>query len=169
MRRTRTPPPAVQEQLIAALLPDAHTEPPPHSPAPLPTLPAPALPTPTLPTSTDVDGLLVGMARIDRSGRLHERRLLHALGWTPGQRLALDVDHGLIVVQPSSTGSHALDSRGALPLPAAARRMSGIGSGPPVVLAASVPEQSLVIQPAALVARLLAAHYANLLGGHDDR
>jgi hypothetical protein len=72
-------------------------------------------------------------------------------------------------VQPSSTGAHALDSRGALPLPAAARRMAGIGSGPPVVLAASVPEQSLLIHPAALVARLLATHHADLLGGHDER
>ncbi|QYN33508.1 hypothetical protein K1T35_34150 [Pseudonocardia sp. DSM 110487] len=141
MRRTRTPPPAVQERLIAALLPDVHAEPPPHSPAPLPTLPAPALPT------SSVDDLLVGMARIDRSGRLHERRLLHALGWAPGQRLALDVVHGLIVVQPARTGSHALDSRGALPLPAAARHMCGIEPGPPVLLAASVAEQSLVIQP----------------------
>jgi hypothetical protein len=165
MRRTRKPPPAVQEQLIAALLPDVHAEPSPHSPAPLPTLPPP----PTLLTRAAADELLVGLARINRSGRLHEQRLLHTLGWTPGQRLALDVIHGLIVVQPSSTGSHALDSRGALPLPAAARHTCGIGSGPTVMLAASVPEQSLVIHPAALVARLLATHYANLPGGHDER
>jgi hypothetical protein len=76
MRRTRTPPPAVQEQLIAALLPDVHTEPPPHSLAPLPTLLPPALL-----TRAAADGLLMGMARIDRSGRLHDQRLLHALGW----------------------------------------------------------------------------------------
>jgi hypothetical protein len=62
-----------QEQLIAAL---------------------PALLAPTLPTSAGVDDLLVGMARIDRSGRLHERRLLHALGWTPGHPSRLDVVHG---------------------------------------------------------------------------
>jgi hypothetical protein len=55
--------------------------------------------TPTLPTSS-VEGLLIGMSRIDRSGRLNERRLLRALGWMPGQQLALDVVHGLIVVQP---------------------------------------------------------------------
>jgi hypothetical protein len=164
MRPTRTPPPAVQEQLIAALLPDVHAEPSPHSPAPLPTLPTPALP-----TSTDVDGLLVGMACIDRSGRLHERRLLRALGWAPGQRLAVDVVHGLIVVQPAQTGSPALDSRCALPLPAPARHMCGIESGPPVVLAASVADQSLVIHPVTLVARLLAAHYVDLLAGHRDQ
>jgi hypothetical protein len=84
MNRTRKPPSAIQEQLIAALLPDVHAEPPPPSPGPLPALPAP-----TLPASTETDRLLVGMARLDRSGRLHERRLLRALGWAPGQRLAL--------------------------------------------------------------------------------
>jgi hypothetical protein len=159
MRRTRKPPPAVQEQLIGALLPDVHAEPPPHSPAPLPTLPAPTPPT------SSVDGLLVGMARIDRSGRLCERRLLHALGWMPGQQLTLDVVHGLIIVHAASTGPHVLDHRGALHLPAAARRICGIDAGPPVVLAALLPEQTLVIHPAAVVARLLAAHYADLLGG----
>jgi hypothetical protein len=163
MRRTHKPPPAVQDQLIAALLPDVHAEPPPHSPAPLPTLPAPTLPT------TSNEGLLVGMARIDRSGRLHERHVLHALGWTPGQQLALDLVHGLIVVQPAPTGPHVLDHRGALHLPTAARRMAGICPGPPVVLAASISEQTLVIHPAATVARLLSAHYANLLGGRYER
>jgi hypothetical protein len=109
------------------------------------------------------------MARIDRSGRLHERRLLRALGWTPGQRLALDVVHGLIVMQPTPTGPHVLDSRGALRLPTAARQMCGIDPGPPVVLAASVGEQTLVIHPAAIVARLLTTHYADLLGTCDER
>jgi hypothetical protein len=65
MRHTRKSPSVVREQLIAALLPNVHVEPPPPSPAPLPTLPTAPLPTSSL------DGLLVGMARIDRSGRLH--------------------------------------------------------------------------------------------------
>jgi hypothetical protein len=159
MDRTHMPPPATQEQLIAALLPDIHAEPPPPSAAPLPALPAPALP-----ASARADGLLVGMARIDRSGRLHERRqLLRALGWMPGQRLALDVVHGLIVVQPAPTGPHILDHRGALHLPAAARRMCSISIGPPVLLTASVPDDVLTIYPTEVVAQLLSAHHANLL------
>jgi hypothetical protein len=164
MSRARKRPPASQEQLIAALLPDVHAEPPPLSPAPLPTLP-----TPVLPTGGSADGLLVGMARIDRSGRLHERRLLRALGWVPGQQLALDVVHGLIVVQPAPTGPHVLDHRGALHLPAAARRMCGINPGPPVVLAASIPDNLLVIHPTEVVARLLATRYVDLLGGRHER
>jgi hypothetical protein len=163
MNRTHKPPPVVQEQLIAALLPNVHVEPPPPSPAPLPTLPTAPLPT------SSIDGLLVGMARIDHSGRLHERRLFHALSWMSGQQLALDVVHGLIVVRPAPTGPHVLDHRGALHLPAATRHMCGINPGLPVVLAASVPEQTVVIHPEKVVTRLLATHYADLLGGRHER
>jgi hypothetical protein len=130
----------------------------------MPTLPAPGLPTPA-----GADSLLVGMARIDRSGRLHERHLLRILGWTPGHRLTLDVAHDLIVVRPAPTGPHILDHRGALHLPAAARHMCGIHPGPPVVLAASLADDVLVIHPAELVARLLATHYADATGAHHER
>jgi hypothetical protein len=108
------------------------------------------------------------MARIDRSGRLHERRLLRALGWAPRHRLTLYVVHRLIVALPAPT-DHVLDGRGALHLPAAARRMCGIRPGPRVVLAASMPEQTLVIHPVEIVAGLLATHYTNLLGAHHER
>jgi hypothetical protein len=86
-----------------------------------------------------------------------------------GQQLALDVIYGLIVVRPTSTSPHVLDHRGALRLPAAIRHMCGINPGLPVVLAASVPEQTVVIHPEKVVARLLATHYADLLGGHHER
>ncbi|WP_156994339.1 hypothetical protein [Pseudonocardia acaciae] len=165
MDRTRTPPaPPTREQLIGALLPDIHAEPSPPLAVPLPVLPAP-----TLPASTTAAGLLIGMARADRSGRLHERRLLRALGWMPGQRLALDVVHGLIVVQPAPTGSHVLDDRAALHLPAATRRLCRINHGAPIVLTASVAQQTLVIHPPHVVARLLSAHHANLPVGRHER
>ena len=62
-----------------------------------------------------------------------------------------------------------VDDRGALALPAAVRRMSGIAIGPPVVLVAAVPEQTVLIHPATTVTRLLAAHYRTLIGTHDAR
>jgi hypothetical protein len=45
--------------------------------------------------------------------------------------------------------------------------MSGITIGPPVVLVAAVPEQTVLIHPAITVTRLLAAHYPTLIGTHD--
>jgi hypothetical protein len=113
--------------------------------------------------SVGSDTLLIGTARIDRSGRVHERALMRALGWGPGHRLDLDSIDGLIVVASAPAGRHVIDGHGGLPLPAAARRMCHIEPGPPLVLAAAIADQVLVIHPAAMVARLLAAHYTDLL------
>lgn len=158
--RIPTRPGRPRERLIAALVPDMLERRPP--PARLPPLPALGLPVPAGPD------LLVGTARIDRSGRVHERAVLRALGWEPGRRLAIDTVHGLIVLAPDQAGQHVVDHRGAFTLPAAARRMCGIEPGPALVLAAAVQAQVLVVHPAATVARLLAGHYRDLIGIRDD-
>ena len=64
------------EQLIAALLPDVTALQPTPLPAPMPSLPARR--TPRLP---DPETLLLGTARLDRSGRVHERTLFCSARW----------------------------------------------------------------------------------------
>lgn len=144
------------EQLISAIVlnPGERRPPPPAPPPALPTA-APA---------RDPDTLLIGIARLDRSGRVHERTLFAALGWSPGHELGLDTAAGGIVVASVPGGRHRIDDRGALALPAAARRMCGIEPGPPVVLAAAVDQQLLLVHPAASVARLLADHHRSVIG-----
>jgi hypothetical protein len=154
---SRTRPGRPQERLIAALVPDAVEHPELVPPAPLPLLPA-------LRRIGDAgSALLVVTARMDHSGRVHERLLLRALGWQPGHRLEMDLLHGLIVVAAAPAGPHAVDPRGALRLPAALRHLCGIEPGPPLVLAAAVAAQVVVVHPAIMVAELLAAHYTSLL------
>jgi hypothetical protein len=153
-----------REQLIAALVPDTvEGGPTPRS------VPLPALPVLSLPRLPDPDTLLVGAACIDRSGRVHERTLFSALGWKSGHQLEMDTTHGMIAIASVPGGRHRIDNRGALLLPAAARRMCGITLGPPVVLAAAVGEQLLIVHSAATVAGLLAAHYTTLMGARDAR
>lgn len=82
-----------------------------------------------------------------------------ALGWQPGDRLDLDIIHQPIVAVPNVTGRHTVDNRGGIALPAATRRMCGIEPGPPVILAALPNIHTLVIYPATVAGRLLAAHY----------
>lgn len=149
-------PPRPREQLIAALVPDTPPRRPP--PASLPRLPALRLPARAGPE------LLIDTARIDRAGRVHARAVFDALGWAPGRRLALDTVGELIVLAPDVAGWYRIDRRGAVTLPPAARRMCGIEPGPPLVLAAAVAEQLLVVHPTATVARLLAGHYRDLTG-----
>lgn len=152
------------EQLIAALLPNV-TAP---RPAPRP-VSLPSLPVPNLSSIDDPDTLLVGAASVDRSGRIHERVLFRALGWEPGHELELDTVHDMIAIASVPGGRHRVDDRGALALPAAARRMCGITIGRPVILAAAVPQQVLVVHPVATVAGLLAARYTTLMGARDAR
>jgi len=72
-----------------------------------------------------------------------------------------------------------IDVRGAIKLPTTLRRLCGLEYGVPVVLAAVVPEQVMVVHPCATVSQLLANHYTDLLhaeeqdtrrchGGHDS-
>ena len=101
---------------------------------------------------------MVGTARVDRSGRFHERALLRALGWEPGRSIDLDVFHDTVVM----IGAHRIDDRGAIAIPAAARRMCGIPTGSPVAIVAIVHRQVLIVHPARTVARVLAAHHTGL-------
>lgn len=148
----------MQERLIAALIPDALEACDDIVGAPLPVLP-------TLTRLEDVapGGLVVSTTRIDRSGRVHERFLLRELGWDPGQQLEMDTMHGMILIAATRTGQHTVDVRGAISLPAALQHLCGIEPGPPLVLAAAIPEQVMVIHPADTIARLLAAHYTDLI------
>ncbi len=69
---------------------------------------------------------------------------------------------------PISIGLHVIDDRGAIKLPTALRRLCGLECGVPVVLAAVVPEQVMVVHPSATVAQLLANHYTDLLHDEED-
>lgn len=113
--------------------------------------------------------MVVSTTRMDCSGRIQERLLLRELDWQPGRRLELDTLHGMIVIAATPHGRHVVDRRGGIGLPAALRRMCGISGGPPLVLAAAVPEQVMVVHSAATVARLLAAHYTDLIHAEHAR
>lgn len=152
------------EQLIAALLPDVTAS----RPAPRP-VSLPSLPVLSLSSIDDPDTVLVGAARVDRSGRIHERALFRALGWEPGHELQLDTAYDMIAIASVPGGRHRVDDRGALALPVAARRMCGITIGRPVILAAAVAQQVLVVHPAAALARLLTVPHTTLMGARDAR
>jgi hypothetical protein len=147
------------EQLIGALVPPTITRPV-RAPAPLPVLPRL-----TLPVDLEADGLVLGMARLDRSGRLSARELLGVLGWGPGSRVDIGVVAGVLVAASATTGRHVVRGRGGLCLPASVRQMCGLLPGVPVLLAASPSQGILVVHPVDTVARLLTEHHTRLSGG----
>lgn len=110
---------------------------------------------------------VLGVARLDRSGRLSVRPLLARLGWRPGDRVSIDIVHRAVVVVVAGTGRHALGSRGDLALPTAARQLCGIGPDQPVLVVAYPGRGMLVIHAVDMVTALLAEFHAQLLGDRD--
>lgn len=152
------------EQLIGALIPAPILGRPRPRSAPMP-----ALPTPRPPAHLSPDEVLIGVARPDRSGRVTERGLLRALRWDPGHRIDIHPHDGMLVIASAGAGQHVVGSRGELPLPASVRQMCAILPGQPLLLAALVAHDLLVIHPAVTVARLLVDRHAQVIGGRRDR
>jgi hypothetical protein len=87
-----------------------------------------------------------------------ESGLLGALGWPPGHRVDIHPHDGMLVI-----AQHVVGSRGELPC-RPTRQMCAIPPGQPLLLAALVAHDLLVIHPAGTVARLLADLHAQVMG-----
>lgn len=160
-RQSPAPTEPVRERLLAALIPG-----PPHRQLtdhpPLPTLPAPQLP-----NFDQAAQVQLGMARLDWSGRLHQRALLQTLGWEPGDTLDLTVIDTAILLAASPTGLHTLGPSMELTIPAAARRLCGIADGSRVLLAASPTQQLLVLHTETTITALMRDHHDRLTHADD--
>lgn len=129
--------------------------------------PAPGVLPPITPPPSST--LQVGIAAVDRSGRLREHRLLHALGWAPGDRTTVEIQPRSMIMRRGGHGRAVIDARGQFFLPAAGRRLFGIAPGDRVVLLAEPQAGLLIICPVAIVAALVSDLYATMPGGPDVR
>jgi hypothetical protein len=122
-----------------------------------------------LPEPRAPDGLLLGVAAIDHSGRFGDRLLITELGWQPGDQIDVEVLPGAAVLRRSPHGRFQVDSRGHVFLSTAIRTVLGVPVGGRVVLLA-VPERNLLmIHPPQVVGALLAGRYPRITGAPDDR
>jgi hypothetical protein len=96
-----------------------------------------------------------GLAVVDDRGRIADRPVVRALGWTDATRLDLRAGAGRILVRAAIDGRHSLAARDRLPLPAYLRRSSGIEPGDSVLLAAEPADGVLAIHPLASLDALL--------------
>ncbi|MDG9674698.1 hypothetical protein [Micromonospora sp. DH14] len=97
------------------------------------------------------------------------QHLLHSIGWSPGHRLDIQLRLGMVVITSAQDDRYQVGSRGELPLPASARQMCRIEPGQPVLLAAFITHDLLVVHPVGTVARLLTDLHRQLAGGDSDR
>jgi hypothetical protein len=86
-------------------------------PAPLPRVrpPQPPLPQPSLPrTEPDQVEPHLDVGRLDPSGRISARPLLHLLGWPPGRRVTFDSTRCVITATSDLAGRHTIGATGLL-------------------------------------------------------
>ncbi|GAA3249748.1 Scr1 family TA system antitoxin-like transcriptional regulator [Dactylosporangium siamense] len=128
-------------------------------PAPLPRARPPRPPLPHLPaprTGPDQTEAHLDGGRLDPSGRVSDRGLLHRLGWPPGRRIQFDIAPGAITATSTPTAGHTIGATGLLAIPAPVRQLCNLAAVAMVVLLADPAHDLLVVYPAQTVARLLA-------------
>jgi hypothetical protein len=128
-----------------------------------------ALPLPGLsPASAQADprpGKVYGLSAVDDRGRLADRAVWRALGWTPGTRLQIRVAGGLVVVDADPGGAFAVTRQGHVRLPATVRHWCGLAGGDRLLLAADPALGRLVVYPPEALDRVTAALDAAALAG----
>jgi hypothetical protein len=115
-------------------------------------LPLPAV----APDQVPVSEAAYALSAVDKSGRVADRSIVQALGWEPGSRLDIRERAGLIVACLASDGICAVDDRGYLILPLAARRWCRLTAGDRVLLVAHRATGVLAAHPVPVLDRLLA-------------
>ncbi|MGW0894305.1 hypothetical protein [Saccharopolyspora sp. NPDC002578] len=107
---------------------------------------AQVLPVPDLAAVRSGSPTVYRIAAVDERGRIAERAVIQALGWSPGQRVRFDLlSATALVVRPEAAGLFGLTRRGHIPLPVPVRRWCGVQAGDRVLLAASVQRGLLAI------------------------
>lgn len=84
------------------------------------------------------------MSAVDRGGRIAERRVIDALGWSPGTGLRVDVARTHLTLPRAIDGGLAVKDHRYLWLPATTRQRLGPRPGYRVLLAAEPESKTLV-------------------------
>jgi bifunctional DNA-binding transcriptional regulator/antitoxin component of YhaV-PrlF toxin-antitoxin module len=107
------------------------------------------------------EDVVYGIGRIDASGRIADRAVTGALGWSGGDRLTLTADSGVITARRDPAGMITLPARAYIAIPAALRRRCGLSPGDRVLLAAAPGEDTLTAYSLAVVDQAIRAHRAS--------
>jgi hypothetical protein len=122
------------------------------------------LPLPPTPISRD-SSVGYALATLDCHGRVADRKIMVALGWSTATALAIRQQQGLIVVGADQYGAFRLTARLFLHLPVAVRGWCGLHSGNRVLLAARPQQGQLIVHPPAVLDAALDELHARLLEG----
>jgi hypothetical protein len=118
-----------------------------------------------MPALRPPDASVYGMAAMDDRGRLTERLVLRALGWTPGTSIYLNVDGCIAVVTAGPGGPNRITAPGHLRLPATVRHLLDLRPGDRMLLVARPAASRLLLYRPASLDALLASTVLTPSGG----
>jgi hypothetical protein len=113
-----------------------------------------------VPVPSAPENVVYGTGRIDASGRIADRTVISALGWSGGDRLTLTADAGVVIARRDPGGMVTLPARAYIAIPAALRRRCGLLPGDRVLLAAVPGDDTLTAYSLAVVDQAIRAHAA---------
>jgi hypothetical protein len=105
---------------------------------------------------------------MDSRGRLTDRIVMAALGWSAGLRLEIRVSDGLIAMSADACGVFAVARQGFVRVPATARRWCRLEAGDRMMLAAYPRGGLLVVHPPSVFDAVLDDIHARALGVSRD-
>jgi hypothetical protein len=124
-----------------------------------------ALPVSGLAVGVRGAAVVYGVAAVDGRGRIADRVVTTALGWSPGTRLSIREDRGLILLAADERGVFSLTPQGHVRLPVGVRRWCALGAGDRVLLVADPGPGSLVVFPPLALDDMVRRCHSALLGG----
>lgn len=121
-----------------------------------------ALPAQAQPSDTKSGPIIVGVAAIDRSGRVRERAVLAALAWGLGEVLDIRIIRDVAILRVARKGCIRVDGRDQIALPAGCRTILGIKPGDRVVFAALPARGVGLIYSMSVASGWIRAHIASV-------
>jgi hypothetical protein len=104
--------------------------------------------------------MLYGVGRVDTSGRVANALIVEALRWRPGDKLAMILSQGTIVIRASPDGLFSVPRRSRIIIPARVRRRCAIRPGDHVLLAAAPDYNIVIVYPLPVVDEMIARYYS---------
>lgn len=111
--------------------------------------------------------MLYGIGRVDASGRVAGRDIVHAVGWKPGDRLELQLTTHAIVIYASASGLLTMPPTQRLVIPVTARRHCAIDPGDHVLLAAAPEHGVVIVHPLSALDDMLVLYHSPSLSTYD--
>ena len=142
--------PAAQEIIQALALP-------PPGAASEPACPLPMTRLQRLPRETS---MLYGIGRVDSSGRVANREIIHALHWRPGDRLDMVLTPSAIAIRACPDGLLRVPHRPAIVIPCPARTLHRIEAGDHVLLAAAPAYDVVIVHTLSALDDMVASYHS---------